>query len=426
MRSECHSPPALRAPQAAAGASAAAYPGANHQAAINASARPNGVPLAQVQAQLLEGMRPEQSGGYGYNPQRAVPRPTVQKTVTIRNEVNLKKPSLCATPHPDDPSKLLLEFKFDASADCQISVYYLATEPGKADGAGAGAGYSPKDAGSTPPKEERRKGLGQSYKVPLSHPLDTGAYSEAELCWQPARAAPAGREDRYPIIVCLEATSTQSGSAQSQTTFATLARIVGEGGGGGEAEWVVKPLKQKIQVGASSYELQEIFGIDQSRETRAGAAGAAGASLAAGAAGDEDNGTECVICMSEPKDTTVLPCRHMCMCASCARSLRVQSNKCPVCRSTIDSLLQIKVSKGYPSRGSSSSTGAAAVPAAGASAADQPEDGVAPVAPAAATAAPKAATGEGSADAGEGLADGSAAAAGERDATPPPGEAEVP
>jgi hypothetical protein len=41
---------------------------------------------------------------------------------------------------------------------------------------------------------------------------------------------------------------------------------------------------------------------------------------------------ECVICMADDRDTLVLPCRHMCLCKSCAEVLRGQSNKCPICR----------------------------------------------------------------------------------------------
>lgn len=37
---------------------------------------------------------------------------------------------------------------------------------------------------------------------------------------------------------------------------------------------------------------------------------------------DADTGMECVICMSEPRDTLIVPCRHLCLCASCAASLR--------------------------------------------------------------------------------------------------------
>ena len=49
--------------------------------------------------------------------------------------------------------------------------------------------------------------------------------------------------------------------------------------------------------------------------------------------------------MTDPRDTTVLPCRHMSMCSECAKVLRMQSNKCPICRTSIESLLQIKISR---------------------------------------------------------------------------------
>ena len=62
--------------------------------------------------------------------------------------------------------------------------------------------------------------------------------------------------------------------------------------------------------------------------------------------GYEDvDGNECVICMSAARDTTALPCRHMCMCHGCANALKTQTNKCPICRNEIESLLHIKINK---------------------------------------------------------------------------------
>ena len=87
---------------------------------------------------------------------------------------------------------------------------------------------------------------------------------------------------------------------QSQTTYATLSRR-------DDGSWGVTPVKQKIWVDGVSYELQEIFGIEN-----CGASGMPGAEAG-------DDGKECVVCLSEPRDTTVLPCRHMCMCSECAR-----------------------------------------------------------------------------------------------------------
>lgn len=60
---------------------------------------------------------------------------------------------------------------------------------------------------------------------------------------------------------------------------------------------------------------------------------------------DDVDGRECVICLSNERDTTVLPCRHMCMCQECASALKTQTNKCPICRMEIESLLHIKIQR---------------------------------------------------------------------------------
>lgn len=57
---------------------------------------------------------------------------------------------------------------------------------------------------------------------------------------------------------------------------------------------------------------------------------------------NEDNSGECVICMSDTRDTLILPCRHLCLCNSCADSLRYQANNCPICRAPFRALLQIR------------------------------------------------------------------------------------
>jgi hypothetical protein len=130
--------------------------------------------------------------------------------------------------------------------------------------------------------------------------------------------------------------------AQSQTTYVELRRNAAA-----DAPWAAHVLKQKIWVQGSSYELQEIYGIDAcaagapaSSSTDPSSSTADPSSTAAA-----DEGKECVICLCEPRDTTVLPCRHLCMCADCARQLRAQpsGNVCPICRNPCESLLEIKV-----------------------------------------------------------------------------------
>ena len=72
--------------------------------------------------------------------------------------------------------------------------------------------------------------------------------------------------------------------------------------------------------------------------------------------------------MSAPRDTTALPCRHMCMCHTCANELKTQTNKCPICRNVISSLLHIKIAPKDPAAaagGAAAAAGGAAKPAPG-------------------------------------------------------------
>lgn len=51
----------------------------------------------------------------------------------------------------------------------------------------------------------------------------------------------------------------------------------------------------------------------------------------------EDNDTsECAICMSESKEIVFVPCGHYYCCSSCSRGL----SKCPICRGTITTAIR--------------------------------------------------------------------------------------
>lgn len=63
---------------------------------------------------------------------------------------------------------------------------------------------------------------------------------------------------------------------------------------------------------------------------------------------EQEEERNCVICMVNARDTTVLPCRHMCMCHDCAHELRKQTSKCPICRNHVESLLHIRMVRAFP------------------------------------------------------------------------------
>lgn len=169
------------------------------------------------------------------------------------------------------------------------------------------------------------------------------------------------------------AVHSSDGPSQLQATYASF--VLPQATPTGTAQQTppsvaVRVLQQKIQVGAAIYVIKELFGMEQQNGASAAAshqqssaaghggvepgsyheAGGAGTSPsrddAAGNSGVISDptviqGSECVICLTEARDTAILPCRHMCLCNDCAHQLRLQTNRCPICRTPVSSLLHI-------------------------------------------------------------------------------------
>lgn len=52
---------------------------------------------------------------------------------------------------------------------------------------------------------------------------------------------------------------------------------------------------------------------------------------------DVSNADQCVVCMNVQKNCVTLPCKHLCMCSDCTKTIF----QCPLCRLKIDSILKI-------------------------------------------------------------------------------------
>ncbi|CAK9185135.1 unnamed protein product [Ilex paraguariensis] len=170
-----------------------------------------------------------------------------------------------------------------------------------------------------------QQGLGQKFRQPSGTGINFSLF-EKELL-------KVGDMDVYPLAVKAEASpDNQNGSGEGNSkSAASNAQITQAVFGKDKGEYRVRVVKQILWVNGKRYELQEIYGIGNSID---------------GDFDGSDPGKECVICLSEPRDTTVLPCRHMCMCSGCAKVLRFQTDRCPICRQPVERLLEIKISNG--------------------------------------------------------------------------------
>ncbi|XP_076952877.1 putative E3 ubiquitin-protein ligase LOG2 [Bidens hawaiensis] len=257
-------------------------------------------------------------GRYPCAPVMHIPAPYVdhQKAVTIRNDVNIKKESLMIEADEENPAKFVVSFTFDATVACSITLYFFAKE-------GDNCNLTTVKENPIPPITLTfQQGLGQKFKQTPGTGIDLSAYDESEL-------SKGDEMSVYPLAVKAEAiqSSPEDGKqypcvTNSQITDAVFEKVKGE--------FKVRVVKQILWVNGVRYELQEIYGIGNTVDGGKDFDG-------------NDSSKECVICLSEPRDTTVLPCRHMCMCSRCAKLMRFQTNRCPICRQAVERLLEIKV-----------------------------------------------------------------------------------
>ncbi|XP_020240208.1 probable E3 ubiquitin-protein ligase LOG2 [Cajanus cajan] len=248
---------------------------------------------------------------YHHYPQ-SFPPPSLlhHKAITIRNDVNIKKDTLRIHPDHHNPHHFLLTFTFDATAPGCITVMFFAKET--LDGKLIAVEKSLVNQISMP----FQQGLCQKFRQPSGTGIEMSMLEETGLTKE-------GDAEVYPLVLKAEARPLNryenEGNVSSQITLASFEKRQ-------RGEYKVQVVKQVLWVNGKRYELQEIYGNGNVSD------------------GDgHESGGDCVICLSEPRDITVLPCRHMCMCSGCANLLKVHTANCPICRHPVERLLEIEV-----------------------------------------------------------------------------------
>ncbi|XP_036196647.1 E3 ubiquitin ligase RNF157 isoform X3 [Myotis myotis] len=251
--------------------------------------------------------------------------PPQEPVKTLRSLVNIRKDTLrlvkCAeevkTPGAEAGRAKVhynVEFTFDTDARVAITIYYQATEEFQ----NGIASYIPKDNSLQSETVHYKRGVCQQFCLP-SHTVDPSAWAEEELGFDLDREV-------YPLVVHAVVDEGDEYFGHCHVLLGTFEKHT-------DGTFCVKPLKQKQVVDGVSYLLQEIYGIENKYNTQD-----------AKVAEDEvsDNSAECVVCLSDVRDTLILPCRHLCLCNTCADTLRYQASNCPICRLPFRALLQIR------------------------------------------------------------------------------------
>ena len=86
---------------------------------------------------------------------------------------------------------------------------------------------------------------------------------------------------------------------------------------------LLKPFSSYLLHNTQWHEIQELYGLASTE--------------AASNSQADSEGSECIICLTNPRNLVLLPCRHVCICTTCYKSLR---QKCPQCRTVITSYMK--------------------------------------------------------------------------------------
>ncbi|XP_047337048.1 probable E3 ubiquitin-protein ligase LUL4 [Impatiens glandulifera] len=254
-------------------------------------------------------------------PQLPPPYVDHQQTKNIRNNVNVHKHTVKLDVDEQYPDHHLVSFVFDALYDGSFTIFYFAKIE-------QNCRFVPEFPDAFQPvKVPFLKGPNQRFYQPSGTGIDLGFFALEDL------SKPSPEEDVFPLVIsaetCVPLFSMEANpSAEPPTVSSPHMQITQAIIEKRNADpFQVRVVKQILWTDGVQYELREIYGIGNAAEGFK----------------DDDPGKDCVICMTELKDTAVLPCRHMCMCGECAKALRLQSNKCPICRQPIEELIEIKV-----------------------------------------------------------------------------------
>ncbi|EGG23820.1 hypothetical protein DFA_05956 [Cavenderia fasciculata] len=210
-----------------------------------------------------------------------------------------------------------IKFKFDSEEPCVIDIYLLAHEADESD--------TINECNTHLGPFHFSRGLDQSFSLSNSEYIDVSKFSTKDL------TTFAIEKVQYPLIITLKTVSyledPSSSSSSTSTTstqkiircqYSYLTLLACD-----DYTYDVKALKQKNFIDSkTSYITHDIYGYHSNSNETPG----------------NDDDKLCLTCMSEERDTLLIPCRHFYLCANCAREIK---GRCPLCRSIVGSILKV-------------------------------------------------------------------------------------
>ena len=247
----------------------------------------------------------------------------------IKSKLGLDIKSLTLKQSSHEMNRYYPRFKFSATEDCKISIYYCTNQVTNAEGV---------PMYFTIPSElptagiiEREQAIDKMYDKIKSTSFDVEKYEGMPLFNATATY--------FPCVITIEPEKKPTVGADGVSDYQNLITY-----------WVfkidkskncleIKPFRQVLVAFDMAFNLQQIFGIDDAKEDNK-----EGDFAGYGDDGDVDDSQKCVVCITDEKNTVVMPCGHLCVCKDCATTISQQrSPDCPIWRSKVTSFVPLNI-----------------------------------------------------------------------------------
>jgi len=224
------------------------------------------------------------------------------------------KSSFCLSRAPSERHAWHFSAHFTALVACELTACFCC----KGRIGAAGLEYMPAVQGGPPSFTQRYPAGTNSVLLQGDKSIDLKKWP-LEVFWKYKQK----HGDVFPIVFSLSDGNTQSAvhlalGVSSRSGASSRVR---------DTDLVCVVLQQKVFVSGKEYTLQDVYGLaelgrDDVHHDEAAV------------------GEPCVICLSEPRNTAIKPCMHLCACESCAGQLQVgaalRQDQCPICRGPIE------------------------------------------------------------------------------------------
>ncbi len=246
----------------------------------------------------------------------------VKQIYAIKNPFLLKRNSLTLERDSNQRGLYYVQFFYDSLVDLDV-VFYFNAKWGGVNGKEVKLGKDSEGEMLNSNKNDKKITNDRLYYIPSQNFLNNGKIVKFPNCpkgqgkkffetrgsiFMPEyNELKKDEDDMYDLVIEFKIASSKS-SNSNDVCFYTLCRFTSDGNNANNGnETKIKTEMQRLKSHSMWFDIQEIFN----------------SALESG---------ECLICCSAPHNTIFLPCNHTCTCQTCAHSLRMRNNPCPICK----------------------------------------------------------------------------------------------